>query len=122
MLHSQFYDCVSLQVQAFKKGFNEQLPIDSIRTFQTRNEVEAMICGELMDEADWKDLAKLKKAIKPDHGFTNDSRCYNDFLRFIIEMDLELRPLFIKWLTGSRRLPKGGFSGLENQVSINRIS
>lgn len=37
-------------------------------------------------------------------------------------MDLELRPLFIKWLTGSRRLPKGGFSGLENQVSINRIS
>lgn len=75
-----------------------------------------------MDEADWKDLAKLKKAIKPDHGFTNDSRCYNDFLRFIIEMDLELRPLFIKWLTGSRRLPKGGFSGLENQVSINRIS
>ena len=75
-----------------------------------------------MDETSWKDLIQLKKAIKPDHGFTTESRCYNDFLRYIIEMEPSFRPKFIQWLTGSKRLPKGGFSGLENQVSINRVA
>ena len=50
------------------------------------------------------------------------SRCYNDFLRFIIEMEVEFRPKFISWLTGSKRLPKGGFGSLEQQVSINMVA
>ena len=45
-----------------------------------------MICGMLMDDTEWKDIVKLKRAIKPDHGFTSDSQSYNDFLRFVIEM------------------------------------
>ena len=122
VLHSTFYDCVNLQLQAFKKGFNQVLPLDSIRTFSTRGEIETMICGMLMDDTEWKDIVKLKRAIKPDHGFTSDSQSYNDFLRFVIEMPEEFRPKFIQWLTGSRRLPKGGFSGLENQVSVNRVA
>ena len=36
-------------------------------------------------------------------------------------MPVDFRPKFIQWLTGSKRLPKGGFSGLENQVSVNRV-
>ena len=122
VLHSTFYECIQLQLQAFKKGFNSILPLDSIRTFNTKLEVENMICGQNSDDADWKDIGKLQKAIKPDHGFTTQSRCYNDFLRFIIEMEPDFRPKFIQWLTGSKRLPKGGFGNLENQVSINRIA
>lgn len=71
------------------------LPLDSIRTFSTKGEIENMICGQMMDENEWKDLGKLKQAIKPDHGFTTDSRCYNDFLRFIVEMEPSFRPKFI---------------------------
>ena len=37
-------------------------------------------------------------------------------------MQPEFRPKFIQWLTGSKRLPKGGFNGLENQVSVNRVA
>ena len=37
-------------------------------------------------------------------------------------MEPDFRPKFIQWLTGSKRLPKGGFGNLENQVSINRIA
>ena len=122
VLHSIFYECVNLQIQAFKKGFNSVLPLDSIRTFSTRDEIETMICGQLADDANWKDISKLQQAIKPDHGFTAQSRCYNDFLRFIVEMEPDFRPKFIQWLTGSRRLPKGGFGNLENQVSINRVA
>ena len=76
----------------------------------------------MMEESEWKDLAKLKKAIKADHGFNSDSQSYNDFLRFIVEMEPEFRPKFIQWLTGCKRLPKGGFSSLENQVSVNRVA
>ena len=45
VLHSTFYDCVNLQLQSFKKGFNSVLPLDSIRTFDTRVEIETMTCG-----------------------------------------------------------------------------
>jgi len=69
VLHSTFYECVNLQLQAFKKGFNSVLPLDSIRTFSTKGEIEDMICGQTMEESEWKDLGKLKMAIKPDHGF-----------------------------------------------------
>ena len=59
VLHSLFYDCVNLQLQAFKKGFNTVLPLDSIRTFSTREEIEMMICGEYTNDTDWKDIGKL---------------------------------------------------------------
>ena len=95
VLHSTFYDCINLQLQSFKKGFNSVLPLDSIRTFDTKVEIETMTCGHLMEESDWKDLAKLKKAIKADHGFHSESQSYNDFLRFIIEMEPDFRPKFI---------------------------
>ena len=59
VLHSTFYECINLQLQAFKKGFNSILPLDSIRTFNTKLEVENMICGQNSDDADWKDIGKL---------------------------------------------------------------
>ena len=96
--------------------------MDSIRTFSTKDEIELMICGQQMDESEWKDIGNLQKAIKPDHGFTNESRSYNDFLRFIVEMEPDFRPKFIQWLTGSKRLPKGGFGNLEHPVSVNRVA
>jgi E3 ubiquitin-protein ligase TRIP12 len=59
VLHSIFYDCINLQLQAFKKGFSSVLPLDSIRTFSTREEIEMMICGEATDDPEWKDFGKL---------------------------------------------------------------
>lgn len=122
VLHSAFYDCVNLQLQAFKKGFNSVLPLDSIRIFSTKHEIELMVCGENTHGADWNDMDKLRLAVKPDHGFTPESRCYNDFLRYIAELEPAKRSGFLMWLTGSRRLPKGGFGGLDSQVSINKVS
>lgn len=95
VLHSAFYDCVSLQIQAFKKGFNFVMPIDALRSFSTKSEIEAMVCGDVMNDTEWQDVAKLQEAIKADHGYTAKSRCYKDFLRFIAEMEPALRPKFI---------------------------
>lgn len=33
-----------------------------------------------------------------------------------------MRPKFIQWMTGSKRLPRGGFGSLKNPVSINRVA
>ena len=57
--------------------------------------------------------------IKADHGFTQTSQCYKDFIRFLMEMEAVQRPMFLKWLTGSRRLPIGGFGSLDPLVSVN---
>ena len=45
-------------MQAFKKGFNSVLPLDSVRAFQ-RDEIEIMICGEICNDEEWKDVNKL---------------------------------------------------------------
>ena len=121
VLHSTFYDCINLQMQAFKKGFNSVMPLDSVRSFQIE-EIETMVCGEVCNEEDWKDISKLQSEIQPDHGFTRQSRCYNDFLKFIVNMEPELRPKFIQWMTGCKRLPRGGFGSLANGVSVNRVA
>lgn len=63
------------------------MPIDILRTFNTQGEIETMICGQDANDSDWKDIQALKRAIKPDHGFNAESRCYNDFLRYLSEME-----------------------------------
>jgi len=90
--------------------------------FDRRFEIEDMVVGVMMNDEEWKDLTKLKQGINAGNGFTPECQSYNDFLKFIVEMEPHLRPKFIKWLTGSKRLPRGGFSSLANHVSVNRVA
>ena len=119
VLHAVFHETVALQLQAFKKGFNSVLPIESLRPFQARDEVELLVCGAEPSGDEWADANLLRDLIKPDHGYSSKSRAYEEFLRFIVEMPTADRPLFVKWATGSRRLPLGGFAALEPRMSLN---
>ena len=39
-------------------------------------------------------------------------------MRYILEMPLEQRPQFLKFLTGKKRLPLGGFARLVPKLTI----
>ncbi len=46
VMHFFFHETVKIQVQAFKKGFNQIFPVDSLRPFASSSiELEDMICG-----------------------------------------------------------------------------
>ena len=54
----------------------------------------------------------------PDHGYSRSSPQYDYFLRYMSEMPKDRRSHFIKFVTGSKRLPTGGFRALHPNLTI----
>ena len=122
VLHFTFHETVKVQIQAFKKGFNEIFPIQSLAPFtqscSNEEEIENMVCGAQPDDKEFTDKEGLMKNIIPDHGYTKNSDQYMYFIRYITEMDPAFRNQFIKFLTGSKRLPIGGFKSLDPKMTF----
>lgn len=138
VLHHTFHETVKLQVSAFKKGFNSIFPISSLAPFCHAScgggDLESIVCGSASTAADWSPEA-LTKHIDPDRGYTRKSPQYLHFIRYISELpaapksELERdgsasramkvsRPAFLKFLTGSKRLPIGGFASLAPHLTL----
>lgn len=55
----------------------------------------------------------------PAHGYHEKSKEYLNFLKFISELEPQQeRRKFLKFVTGSSRLPHGGFSSLEPKLTV----
>ena len=121
MLHYTFHETVKLQISAFKKGFNSIFPISSLAPFchstSDGADLEQIVCGSNSKDADWTQET-LKKNIDPDHGYTRMSPQYLHFIKYISEIDPANRPNFLKFLTGSKRLPIGGFASLSPHLTL----
>jgi E3 ubiquitin-protein ligase TRIP12 len=60
VMHFFFHETVKVQVQAFKKGFNQIFPVENLRPFSSSSvEMEDMICGTQRNEEEWTSVAKL---------------------------------------------------------------
>lgn len=120
-LHHTFHETVKLQVSAFKKGFNSIFPISSLAPFCHAScgggDLESIVCGSSSTDADWSPEC-LTKHIDPDHGYTRKSPQYLHFIRYMSEIPAASRPAFLKFLTGSKRLPIGGFANLAPHLTL----
>ena len=58
------------------------------------------------------------KNIDPEHGYSRNSQNYANFIRYITEIPVSKRPQFLKFLTGSKRLPIGGFKSLNPHLTF----
>lgn len=109
-LHSIFFETVRTQIQAFKKGFNAVLQIETLRPFDVTQELENLICGCSSNyEEEWTNTQRLFDVIRTDHGFHHKSRAFQDFIRYLTELEPNQRKDFLRFITGSPRLPIGGF-------------
>jgi E3 ubiquitin-protein ligase TRIP12 len=121
-LHYTFHETVKLQVQAFKKGFNAIFPISSLAPFthagSEESELENIVCGIGCDGPEWRSKEELMQNVQPDHGYTRSSDQYLHFIRYIAELEPGERPSFLKFLTGSKRLPLGGFKSLSPPLTL----
>jgi len=118
VMHFTFHESIKIQLQAFRKGFNLIFPLETLKPFSTANELEEMICGVQRNDEDWQNIARLKESVVPAHGYYQDSKEYLEFLRFMSELDYEERRKFLKFVTGSPRLPNGGFAVLEPKLTL----
>ena len=54
----------------------------------------------------------------PAHGYHQKSQAYLFFLRFMTELTRDQRKMFLKFVTGSPRLPNGGFGSLDPKLTV----
>ncbi|KAJ8248840.1 hypothetical protein GJAV_G00228300 [Gymnothorax javanicus] len=96
---------VEEQTKAFLDGFNEVVPLEWLRYFDEK-ELELMLCGmQEVDLSDWQ-----KNTIY--RHYTKNSKQIHWFWQVVKEMDSEKRIRLLQFVTGTCRLPVGGFAEL----------
>ncbi|KAJ2934030.1 hypothetical protein H1R20_g3045, partial [Candolleomyces eurysporus] len=106
---------VQVQAKAFKEGFSKVFPVTDLRAF-TADEL-VMLFGN--SDEDWT-IETLSEAVKADHGFNVESRAIRFLLGVMSEFDGPTRRAFLQFITGSPKLPIGGFKGLNPPLTVVR--
>ncbi|KAK2873444.1 hypothetical protein FQN49_002367 [Arthroderma sp. PD_2] len=101
------------QLDAFAAGFSQVFLYSSLKTF-TPDEL-VMLFGQV--DEDWS-IETLMDSIKADHGFNMDSRSVRNLLQTLSEFTLQQRRDFLQFVTGSPKLPIGGFKGLTPMFTV----
>uniref|UniRef100_A0A8C9SZE6 E3 ubiquitin-protein ligase n=1 Tax=Scleropages formosus TaxID=113540 RepID=A0A8C9SZE6_SCLFO len=96
---------VEEQTQAFFEGFNEVLPQQYLQYFDAK-ELEVLLCGmQEIDLADWQRNTIYRH-------YARNSKQIMWFWQLVKEMDNEKRMRLLQFVTGTCRLPVGGFADL----------
>ncbi|MGH0129573.1 UNVERIFIED_CONTAM: hypothetical protein FKN15_039081 [Acipenser sinensis] len=96
---------VEEQTEAFFEGFNEVLPQQYLQYFDAK-ELEVLLCGmQEIDLADWQRSTIYRH-------YARSSKQIIWFWQFVKEMDNEKRMRLLQFVTGTCRLPVGGFADL----------
>jgi E3 ubiquitin-protein ligase TRIP12 len=77
-----------------------------------------MICGTSRNDEEWSHVQKLSEFIVPAHGYHQKSQPYLYLLKFMTELSKDERKKFLKFVTGSPRLPNGGFGALDPKLTV----
>ncbi|KAG6869212.1 hypothetical protein C0993_009075 [Termitomyces sp. T159_Od127] len=104
-----------VQAKAFREGFSKVFPVTDLRAFSADELV--MLFGN--SEEDWG-TETLLEALKADHGFNVESRAIHDLIEIISAYDNSTRRAFLQFITGSPKLPIGGFRGLNPPLTVVR--
>jgi E3 ubiquitin-protein ligase TRIP12 len=104
---------VRRQIDAFSAGFSEVFPYSALRAF-TPDEL-VMLFGRT--DEDWS-LETLMDSIKADHGYNLDSKSVRNLLQTMSQYTPEERRDFLQFITGSPKLPIGGFKSLTPMFTV----
>lgn len=84
-------------------------------------ELENVFCGSGAAQSVQKwDVRMLQESCRTDHGFTQDSKAIQYFYDILSSYNREEQRLFLQFVTGSPRLPTGGFKALTPALTIVR--
>ncbi|GME73433.1 unnamed protein product [[Candida] boidinii] len=101
------------QAQSFVEGFSKVFPYSSMIIFNPKELVTLLGSGE----EDWS-FETLISIIRADHGYTTESPTVRNLLELMSQFNSEERRKFLQFLTGSPRLPVGGFKSLNPELTV----
>lgn len=104
---------VRSQIEAFQTGFSQVFSFTTLKAF-TPDEL-VMLFGRV--EEDWS-METLTDSVKADHGFNMDSKSVKNLLQTMSELNPAQRRDFLQFVTGSPKLPIGGFKSLTPMFTV----
>ncbi|KIW14677.1 hypothetical protein PV08_07461 [Exophiala spinifera] len=104
---------VRSQIEAFQTGFSQVFSFATLQAF-TPDEL-VMLFGRV--EEDWS-METLTDSVKADHGFNMDSKSVKNLLQTMSELNPAQRRDFLQFVTGSPKLPIGGFKSLTPMFTV----
>ncbi|CAG9576011.1 unnamed protein product [Danaus chrysippus] len=120
--HWLLYEGVVKQMEAFKEGFESVFPLNNLKIFYPE-ELEQVFCGSPSGGRDQRwDPRLLAECIRPDHGYNAESRAIRMLIDILASYSREEQRLFLQFVTGSPRLPTGGFKALNPPLTVVRKS
>uniref|UniRef100_A0A182NQL1 E3 ubiquitin-protein ligase n=1 Tax=Anopheles dirus TaxID=7168 RepID=A0A182NQL1_9DIPT len=112
---------VSRQFEALREGFDTVFPMNRLQMFYPE-ELENVFCGSGIGgtvQQRW-DVRMLTESCRTDHGFCQDSPAIQFFYDILATYNRDEQRLFLQFVTGSPRLPTGGFKALTPPLTIVR--
>ncbi|KAL3926392.1 MAG: hypothetical protein SGPRY_003317 [Prymnesium sp.] len=94
-------------------GFSDVFPIEHLRAFAAE-ELDVLFNGT---REKWERDVIIEH-LKLDHGYTRSSRAVGFLLEILCELDDATLSQFLKFITGSPRLPVGGLARLSPRLTI----
>ena len=104
------------QASAFRKGLETLIPISALELFNGE-EIEDLLCGQT--GSPWK-MSDLQENINPAHGYSASSPVFSNLLITMSEFTQIEQKKFLQFITGSPRLPVGGFASLSPKLTVVR--
>ncbi|SCV01426.1 LAME_0G16138g1_1 [Lachancea meyersii CBS 8951] len=106
---------VEKQIRSFMQGFSHAFPYRSLMIL-TPEELTQFFGGV---EEDWS-TETLIANIEADHGYNHDSDIIQDLISLMSSFSDQERRQFLQFLTGSPKLPVGGFKTLSPKFTVVR--
>ena len=108
-------------IKSFKEGFNKVFDINLLKSFSSK-EIEFFICGSENTDSNSNDdiwsYENLTSNIIPMHGYNKNSLIYKGLIEILQKMSKTERKMFLLFVTGSPRLPIGGFKNLYPKLTV----
>jgi E3 ubiquitin-protein ligase TRIP12 len=107
-------------MESLKEGFESVFPLHHLSLFYPE-EMDLLLCGasQSTTEGAW-DVHNLLDAWKPDHGFSLESKAIRNLAEILSTYTKEEQRLFLQFVSGSPRLPVGGFKSLSPPLTVVR--
>nr|XP_013111631.1 unnamed protein product [Stomoxys calcitrans] len=110
---------VQKQFEALKEGFDSVFPTHRLRMFYPE-ELENVFCGSVNGTYQRWDPKMLQESCRTDHGFNQDSQAIQFLYDILSTYTRDEQRAFLQFVTGSPRLPTGGFKALTPPLTIVR--
>ncbi|KAJ1651813.1 Ubiquitin fusion degradation protein 4 [Dispira simplex] len=104
---------IRAQVDYFQRGFNKVFPLSRLGSF-TSEELTTLFGAA---PEDWS-LVALQEGLVADHGYHMASPIVQQLLQVMNEFTVDERRTFLKFITGSPKLPIGGFKHLSPPLTV----